>query len=129
MADPRLLSPSERRMAVSELMKAKAANTTGEKVNFCPFGCGDEELDDNGYCRHLVGFTNDGKTFEPMVRKGGRRVVQVHRDRVEVVEGGEKTFEFGPPVLEVVQKGDQLVKITISSRVYRDVGKELAKTA
>jgi hypothetical protein len=37
--------------------------------NHCPFGCQDHELDgDTGYCRHLVGFTNDGKLGELLQR-------------------------------------------------------------
>lgn len=39
----------------------------GQKENHCPFGCSLEELEENGYCRHLVGFTNDKKVFEPLV--------------------------------------------------------------
>lgn len=34
--------------------------------NHCPYGCGLDQLDDMGYCRHLAGFTNDRKTFEPV---------------------------------------------------------------
>lgn len=37
--------------------------------NHCPFGCRDIDLDgDTGYCRHLVGFTNDGKIGELLQR-------------------------------------------------------------
>lgn len=38
----------------------------------CPFGCrrasesGESDFDERGYCRHLVGFTNDCKVFEPI---------------------------------------------------------------
>ena len=38
--------------------------------NKCPFGCTLEDLDDHGYCKHLVGFTNDkpgiAKDYEPL---------------------------------------------------------------
>lgn len=112
MADPRTLAPDRRKDTRSDLMIAQAAATTGEKVNFCPFGCEDEEIDSNGYCDHLIGFTNDGKTFEPMVmdERTGRRIVRV------------------PKELPLVQRGDKLVRISTSSRVYREINKA-AKSA
>jgi hypothetical protein len=68
----------------------------------CPFGCrmDDEGVDQNGYCRHLVGFTNDGKTMEPLVK---HRFHQSH----------------GAP--QPVRKDDVLVRVTVSYRVYRNV--------
>jgi hypothetical protein len=35
---------------------------------FCPFGCTAEQCWEGtlGYCEHLIGFSNDGKTFEPL---------------------------------------------------------------
>src|SRR5260370_40383744 len=81
MADPREMGPMRRRDTRSDLVKAQAAALDGEKVNFCPFKCAPEELDEHGYCRHLVGFTNDKKTFEPMVRvKRGRRMGKVRKE-------------------------------------------------
>ena len=96
--------------AQTPLMRAKARSKGGAKVNACPYGCDLESLDEHGYCRHLVGFTNatdeeirSGQaTFEPMVQVKDRRVVQ----------GGKP---------KVVQKTDKIVRITISARVYRDV--------
>lgn len=90
-------------------MVAQSKATTGEKVNFCPFGCEEDDIDANGYCDHVVGFTNDGKTYEPMVKdeRIGRRVVRVPKS-------GD---------LPKVQKGDKLVPITTSSRVYREITK------
>lgn len=32
----------------------------------CPFECSGPYLDENGYCHHLLGFTNDGRMFEPL---------------------------------------------------------------
>jgi hypothetical protein len=109
MADPRIQAPQDRRQNLTPLMRAKAAATTGEKVNFCPFGCTMEDLDDHGYCRHLVGFTNDGKTMEPTsINDMGRQIT------------------LGA-VKQPVVKGDQLVPITVSSRVYRDLDAKDAK--
>ncbi len=34
--------------------------------NYCPFGCSLEDLNDRGYCNHLIGFTNDRKVMEPL---------------------------------------------------------------
>jgi len=32
----------------------------------CPFECEAEDCDENGYCSHLVGFSNDMSTLEPL---------------------------------------------------------------
>ena len=70
-----------------------------------------EDLDDNGYCRHLVGFTTDGKQMEPTsINSMGRQVTLGHTKMP-------------------VRKTDQLVPITVSSRVYRDVDAKESKTA
>jgi hypothetical protein len=113
MADPRTLAaPQDRRNALSPLIRAMYSNTRGEKLNFCPHGCRDDELDENGYCRHLVGFTNDpkpGGVMEPMVvNDKGRRVVM----------GGSP---------QKVLKGDTFVQITCSYRVYRGEAAETRK--
>lgn len=123
MADPRITPPGRRQANHSELMQRLSKASAGEVVNMCPFGCEDHELDSNGYCRHLVGFTNDGRNLEPMRRRAGRRVVRVHRERYEVGEDddGRPEYEEGPPQYERVLPGDELVRITVSHRVYRDV--------
>lgn len=38
-----------------------------EEVFYCPFGCKGNECDDKGYCGHLVGFTIDMATVEPIM--------------------------------------------------------------
>ncbi len=89
----------------SPLMLAMGRAELGQKVNFCPFGCTDEELDEHNYCDHLVGFTKPGndKVFEPQVTdEKGERHVQGHR---------------AEPVLPT----DKLVRITVCSRVYRQL--------
>ncbi len=125
MADPRTAAVQDRKSPLSPLMRALTGNHKGEKINFCPFGCEDGDLDDNGYCRHLIGFTNDGKLYEPMVRRKGQRVVQVEREMSEagLDEEGNMQYTQGPPRLLPVVKGDKLERITTSSRVYRDVDK------
>lgn len=103
-------APNQRKQTLSPLMRLKQTTTTGEKVNVCPFGCTADDIDEHGYCCHLVGFTNDGRTMEPMkLNEQGKRFVH----------GAKK---------EPVLASDQLVQITVSSRVYRkDVEKK--KTA
>lgn len=86
----------------SPLMKRKARLLSGHVANVCPFGCENQHLDDNGYCFHLVGFTNDKKTLEPLVTIKGRRVNDSRKK-------------------ELVRKTDKLMRITTSYRVYRDV--------
>ncbi len=110
--DPRQIKPANERLDQrSPLMKAKEADRTGEGVNFCPFGCEQDDMDDHGYCDHLIGFSNDGKTYEPMVKD----------------ERGHRVVRGGRPA--PVQRTDKLVQITTSSRVYRDTKEEKLKTA
>jgi hypothetical protein len=101
--DPRKFGPQQRQARQSKLMRAKArANRNNQTVNACPFGCEDHNLDQNGYCYHLVGFSPDGKTMEPMVLENGQRKVK-------------------GKLRQPLKKGDKLVKITTNFRVYRDV--------
>lgn len=104
MADPRLRAPAQRKNPLSPLMQAKRAASSGSVVNFCPFGCGDDALDDHGYCHHLVGFTSDGRVMECRVRRSDGRIIT----------SGTKKQEL--------QRGDVKVKVTTSARVYRREG-------
>jgi len=110
--DPRVaeaqVGPKTRQANLSRLMLAKTKASVGEKVNFCPFGCELDDLDDQGHCRHLVGYTTDGKLMEPLLELKGRRIVQVRKDAE------------GRPVLEKVPEGAILERITSSARVYHD---------
>lgn len=122
VAHPEVLTVEQRakRQHLSPLMQRKAAAQKNEVVNACPFGCGVQQLDENGYCKHLVGFTNDQKSYEPMVRKGGRRVVQCRMEPTGEVHPDEGEPLLAPK-LERVRDTDKLVQITTSYRVYRDV--------
>ena len=97
----------------------------GHKVNLCPFGCQEEHLDEHGYCRHLVGFTNNGQTYEPMRRdpNTGRRSVQVKRSRraCGVDDEGNEQFEEGPLELLPIKPTDKVIQITTTARVYREL--------
>lgn len=98
---------------LSPLMKAKAKTALGGVVNACPFGCREEDLTNElGYCRHLKGFTRDGKTFEPIKARNTK---------------SEHLFVDGSDPQKVL-KTDKLIPITDCSRVYRDDSKaEVAK--
>lgn len=122
MADPRLEAVPHG-SKLSPLMYAKSKTKSGNKVNACPFGCVDRQLDQHGYCRHLVGFTVPGETqwYYPMTMgPGGRRIVKPKTvpDEELSVEGEEPILKT---VAEPVKEGDRLVLITSCSRVYRDV--------
>jgi hypothetical protein len=56
---------------LTPLMRAKMNAADGVVVNRCPFGCADDQLDQHGYCHHLVGFTvpGDKTRMEGMVER------------------------------------------------------------
>ncbi len=124
--DPRLDSdPTKRKSPHSRLMQATLANKEGKVLNFCPFGCEGEDLDHMGYCDHLVGFTNDRKSYEPMEIQDGMRIVQLRRPLIETkTRRGKLVQREGPPILEPCLPGDKFEQITTSWRVYRDIDKQ-----
>jgi ferredoxin-thioredoxin reductase catalytic subunit len=85
---------SSQRDGRTELLKVQSEE--GQNANFCPFGCQDDELDEQGYCYHLIGFSPDGKKLElnkvgedgrvrtiaPVKKVNGRFTI-VHDARVE----------------------------------------------
>lgn len=103
----------------SKLQRSKEAATDGQVVNAClpHFGCQDHELDPQGYCKHVVGFTdpNDERIYLPMKErpdpKGGK-------SRYRFVDGGDP---------QLVRPGDVLVKERVASRVYRATDDDLAE--
>jgi hypothetical protein len=103
--DPRLAGPQQRKANYSRLMEALGRASQGETINACPFGCEDNELDELGYCHHLVGFTKDGKYMEVLTKdsRGRPYVSGVHK--------------------ALVKKTDKLERVTTSFRVYRDMPK------
>lgn len=101
--DPRLTIQyglGETKMTIPALqLKASAA---GGKLNLCPCGCDEKDLNEHGYCKHLVGFTVEGKVIE--LREANPAPAILERT-------GFKT--------EPVREDDILVPITSTSRVYR----------
>jgi hypothetical protein len=109
MADPRTadLNTIHGRVArFSQFYRAqRKAAKQGLVVNACPFGCEHDDLDDLGYCCHLVGFTSDRLTLE--------------RLDAEPKPGKEKRAVDGQKT-EAVRRTDKLVRITNNYRVYRE---------
>lgn len=110
----------------SKLVKSKE-RYAGQIVNACPFGCKDTELDEQMFCRHLVGFTDqdDPTIFYPMeyrqrYDKDGKPLVT--KDG-KVSKSKRHRFVNGEDPQDVL-KGDKLVRVSISHRVYRDVDKK-----
>ena len=91
--------------------------------NHCPFGCPATALNDLGYCRHLVGFTNDGEIVDPLAPlmrgdhdTGYKRVMG--GTSVQRVLPGDKVVN--PEVVLKDDKGVHRIKRFFSSRVYRE---------
>lgn len=123
MAHPEVVSVEQRakREHLSPLLRAKAA--TQGVVCACPFGCGVEDCDDNGYCRHLVGYTTDKKSMEPMVFEDGRYSIKCRREPIPGQRPHNPALgqeEKTRPVLDEVLEMDQLMQVSGSYRVYRD---------
>lgn len=111
--DPRTSSPEIRARSAnySPLMLAKTlASMTGKKANACPYNCEIQDLDESGYCDHLIGFSNDGKTFEPMIiGESDRRIVRPRRSAK------------GSILHDKIPAGCRLELGTVSYRVYSQV--------
>lgn len=108
MSDPRAVLPQNRAKSAnhSPLMRALVGKQVGDVVNFCPFQCEDHQLDENGFCGHLVGFYNGGGTFEPRVMQLDNK----KRPTGRIITSGAHRQQM--------KKGFKLVKITTSARVY-----------
>lgn len=116
------MTPQGGLMDVTERGRMVRAQLLGKKTNLCPFGCQDHHLNEHGICRHLVGYTVDGKTYEPLVRKKGRYIVQVPRTSVplpKIHPDDEQEFEDGPPQVKDVEATDTIRWIGSQGRVYR----------
>ena len=103
-------------------------------ANHCPFSCADHDLDEYGYCPHLIGFTNDGKRYEAI-----SPLLRGEDAEGKPIDTGYKTVKCGKRGAErkLVQKSDKLVnpefqqmdengmmhtaKKWVSARVYRKV--------
>lgn len=118
----------------------------GEVMNHCPFGCKSEQLDEFGYCDHLVGFVSPkllhdgsfadlvGQTVECVEwlihphqqgdQSAGHR--HVTRAKTDKVRADDKIVN--PQVLQKDEHGhEHMAHKWHSSRVYRDIPKEKGK--
>ena len=96
-----------------------ATTNSNQKIddrNHCPMGCEKWELDEHGYCAHLVGFTNRGKLMET-IAYNDRGFIQVRHDLVAPVEKGDKLVN--PEKVIHDQAGSHVMQEWVSARVYR----------
>lgn len=86
-------------------------------TNHCPFGCEAVDLDDYGYCQHLVGFSNDGKVMEQVKShpKTKERFVD-GRSQASVLKGD---ILINPEHKQLVDGVERMSKSWVSARVYR----------
>ncbi len=103
----------------------------GVPDNHCPFGCERADLDEFGYCKHLVGFTNDAKVggkVEKVVRiidpktnedTGYRRV---SGKQLDVVLDDDTLVN--PQSVQVHEGASHIKKEWVSTRVYRQEEKK-----
>lgn len=106
-----------------------------DQRNHCPLGCGKDQLDERGYCCHLVGFTNQGKKLERLQyndqppEEEGKKVrsmiaVQVRHDMLEPVLRTDILVNPERPITD--GGGTHIMKEWSSARVYRKCSKEEA---
>ena len=99
----------------SEFMRKKVElEPKGIRINRCPFGCTVDQLDDHGYCDHLVGFTHEALGAKP----GGKMEVCLPPD-----PGDRRARRrVCGDTIERIKAGDVLDRITNNYRVYREGG-------
>jgi hypothetical protein len=97
--------------------------------NLCPFGCEDSELSDIGHCKHLIGFSSNGKTFEPQTkrmrpaREADGKIIRDDNGVIQSEWDGAWITDGKHP--QLVRETDHLVnggvhtRPGVSSRVYR----------
>lgn len=88
----------------------------------CPYGCGEDECDQNGYCDHLVGFTCgefDEKEKTNNYFHASRRCDPIDPDTGEPIR---RMYRIDGKSKHKVKTGDVLVRGTVSWRVYRRDG-------
>lgn len=109
MPHPSLVKFSNRKDNRTPLLKAvtRAKMAKDPPPNFCPFGCEAHQLDDNGYCHHLIGFTDGGRFFEPRKPTDHMGITTL---------GGKHKLPM--------RKGFVRVPISVSARVYARQGND-----
>lgn len=126
-ADRRRKIMAMHNQAVEAPMAQEAPELPDGVENLCPFGCKNDKLNEIGHCRHLVGFSSNGKTFEPQVKRkrpareaDGKIIRDDDKNVVMEWDGAWITDGRNP---QIVLKTDKLVTSAIrpgvSKRVYR----------
>ena len=108
-----------------------------EYENHCPYKCQGDDLDERKYCKHLIGFTNDGEMMEPLekiMRKeddpenpGKKRLVDSGNLRVNgrklqpIPEAGKgDEIKLVNPEYQQLDNGVyHTAKLWVSARVYK----------
>ncbi len=108
----------------SKLLRSKE-RYPGQVINVCRtagFGCSDADLDEQFYCKHLVGFTDpdDPETFYPVKeRLGTTQDGKLSRNkRLRYTDGDDPQ-----PVLPT----DKKVRVSTCFRVYRSLESQRAE--
>lgn len=114
-------------------MEARAAL---EKTvqNHCPFGCKTADLEDHGYCHHLLGFTNDRDTYEPVNVLYRRMEDGTPYDTGFKITSGKKdcpvdAVYVNPERLQVENGVAHMAKAWVSDRVYLEDVTKVPKLA
>jgi hypothetical protein len=105
---------------MSSLPANRGHRATGV-VNLCPYGCPAKALTEQGYCKHLVGFTLDGQTVE----LNEKFMAAVHDENGDPLDTGGRFQRTGPrfgkvePTDVVVEVTNGRPVATPTRRVYR----------
>lgn len=99
-----------------------------QKNNYCPFACAMEDLDEYGYCHHLMGFTNDRVTFEKTGKLYRHNDDGIPYDTGQKITSGSTPCQRGdifinPERPQIVNGAVNMAKAWVSDRVYRNVPK------
>lgn len=90
--------------------------------SYCPFGCKVPDCwnGERGYCVHLVGFTNDGKTYEPITvdHRGFPKVDAGRRKKLCQKVDLKKHVIVNPEYDQLDNGVVHKAKLWVSSRVY-----------
>lgn len=96
----------------------------GSLINLCPFGCEDYELDERGYCHHLIGFAIDENAKEgsemelarQTLKKTNRKGDEEDDKRIKVTKGRQRLEDGTWTKLERIQPGDTIQQITFTQK-------------
>lgn len=107
-----------RRDRRSALKKVLDRTDDPQNIVACPYGCRGVDQDRRGYCQHLIGFCNHLTLPDGEVKRLPAEPVVVELVASAVDEHGRRPMTGEKDVLK---KGDYLVRVTHSLRVYRFV--------